>query len=344
MKKFLRFLLILILLIAAIVVILGIIEPKDINVERSLTMNAPREVVWNQLVNFKNWTNWSPWYRMDSTMKLDYQGTDGQPGSSYHWVGDAKKSGEGTMTNAGADSGTLKYNLAFMKPRESKADGWIKTEETGGQTKVTWHMHMHCGFPWNAMLAFMDMDKMLGKDFEAGLKNLKEYSEAHAMDMPSADIKETQFPGHIYCGVHKTVGWNDMHQFFMDAYSMLGKELNSRIAGPATGLYWTWDTVKHNADMAAVFPVTDTTKAVKGAGFFNVSASSACMVAYNGAYSGMMAPHMALMKYCASKNMKVKLVVEEYIKGPHEEKDSTKYVTNIYYLCDGMGNMADAKK
>jgi len=331
MKKFLRFLGILLLIVIVAIVVLGLVEPKDVIVERSTTINAPQAVVMDQVTNFKNWNNWSPWYKMEPTMKMEYTGTDGQPGSGYHWTG--TKTGEGTMTNTGVDNGTMKFDLKFMKPHEANADGWFKTKDASGQTKVTWGLHMHCSFPMNFMNAFMNMDKMMGPDFESGLKDMKTYAEAHATAANDIKITETQFPGHIYCGVHKTIGWNDLSKFFMDTKNQLGQP-------PTWGLYWTWDTVKHQTDMAAVFVVADSSKRMKGASYINVPSSSACMVAYTGPYQGMMSPHMALHKYCASKNMKVKLVMEEYLKGPGNEKDSTKYVTNIYYLCDGMQAMA----
>jgi effector-binding domain-containing protein len=337
--KFFRFVGILLLIVIVLVVVLGIIEPKDTTVERSTTVNAPQAVVMDQITHFKNWNNWSPWYKMDPNTKMDYIGTDGEPGSGFHWVSD--KTGEGTMTNAGVENGTMKYDLKFAKPK-MEMDGSFKTEEANGQTKVTWTLHKHTGFPMNAMNAFMSMDKMMGPDFESGLKGIKEYAEAHANDNANvAGITETQFPGHLYCGVRKLNNWSDMSKFFMDTYPMLGKELNNSIRGAGTGLYWTWDTVKHQTDMAAVFPVADSSKKVKGTSYFNIPASSACMITYTGPYSGMMAPHTALMKYCASKNMKVKLVIEEYLKSGHDVKDSTQFVTAIYYLCDGMA-MADA--
>ncbi len=351
MKKFLRFIGILILIVAVAWVILIFVEPKEETVERSITINAPKEMVLDQIVNFKNFAKWEPWYRRDTTTKMEYMGTDGQPGSSFHWT--SSKVGEGTMTNAGVENGMMKYNLNIIKPWKNTADGWLKVEDAGSnqtksnQTKVTWNIHMNHPAPWNAMMVFMNVGKMLGNDFESGLKNLKEYAEAHATMPASSDIaiKETQFPGHMYCGVRKTVTMADMNKFFMDTYGMLDQALQNRTSGPASGLYWSWDTVKHESDVAAVFPVSDTSKPVKGATFFNIPASGACMVALNGSYDGMMNAHSALRNYCVSKKMKVKAIIEEYIIGPRQEKDASKWVTNIYYLCDmPMNDNANMKK
>jgi hypothetical protein len=173
---------------------------------------------------------------------------------------------------------------------------------------------------------------MLGADFSKGLANMKKYCETQAASMPQVQIQETQFAAHTYAGVRKVVGWNDMSKFFMDTYPALGKEAGKKIIGPAAGLYWAWDTSKHSGDMAAVFPVSDTSKPIKGATFFYVPASKAYMTVLKGGYSGEMAAHSAMVKYEMNKGQKHTLVIEEYISGPGTEKDSTKWITNIYYL------------
>lgn len=331
MKKFLAFIGILILIVIVAVVVLGIIEPKDVTIQRSTTIKADKGYVFDQVSKFHNWPNWSPWLKMDSTVKLTYQGEDGQPGSSYHWVGDEKKTGEGDMKNTGVKDGEMDFLLTIIKPFKSQATGMLKTDDAGnGETKVTWTMHSHMNFPMNAMLAFMSMDKMVGKDFEHGLANLKEYSEANSGGYVA--VKDTQFPGHTYAGIRKTMAMSDMMKFFQDSYGMLGKTLNSQIAGPAVGLFYKWDTVAHQTDLAAAFPVMDTTKPVKGTTFMTVPASKAYMVEVTGPYSGSMKAHTSLMKHTMDAKSKLSLVIEEYKVGPYQTPDSNKYVTDIYYL------------
>lgn len=334
MKKFLRFLLVLIIILAAAFFIIGVIEPKDITVTRTALIKAPKEAVFEQITNFKNWTHWSPWYKMDTAMKLTYTGADGQPGSAYHWVGtDEGKTGEGDMKNMAVNGTAMDYLVTFTKPRRGEAQGVIKAEDTAGMTKVTWTMHMHMPYPMNAFLLFMNMDKMLGGDFENGLSNMKAYVESHATaPQPTVDVKEVDFPGHTYSGFRKTVAWNDMHNFFGESLGQLGKGLGPKINGPAAGLYYTWDTVNKNSDMVAAFPVADTTAKVKGAIYTVVAPSKAYMVVQKGPYSGMMASHAALGKKVSASGKKPSLVLEEYLVGPHEQKDSTQWVTNIYYL------------
>ncbi|MFI5196736.1 MAG: SRPBCC family protein [Chitinophagales bacterium] len=335
MKKFLRFLVVLLVVVAAAILILALVEPTDIVVSRSAMIKAPKEAVFEQMVLFKNWPNWSPWYKMDTGTKMTYSGTDGQPGSSYHWVGTEKKTGEGDMKNVAVNGTAMDFEVNFNKPRKATAHGTLKAMDTAGMTKATWSFSIHIPFPLNAMPVFMNMDKMLGDDFENGLANMKQYVESHpAASSSDVEIKEVNYPAQIFEGFRKTVNWADIGKFSQESFPALGKELDGKIAGPGTELYYTWDTVNKNTDIAACFPVSDTTKPAKGAIIIHVAASKAYMTIMKGSYSNEneMKYHTALSKHLAAKGQKQSLVIEEYPVGPFQETDSAKWVTNIYYL------------
>ena len=332
MKKFLRFLVILIIVVVAVVLILALVEPTDITVTRTTMIKAPKEAVFDQMVTFKNWPNWSPWYQMEPTMKITYSGTDGQPGSGYHWEGDDKKTGTGEMKNTAVTGTQMNFDVSFAKPREGAAHGILKADDTAGMTKATWSFAMHMPFPMNAMGVFMNMDKMLGGDFENGLNNMKKYVESHTTPTAGVDIKEVDYPAHVFEGVRQTVGWNDMSKFFMDTYGMLGKGLGPKINGIPVGIFYTWDTTMKNSDMVAAFPVSDTATMVKGAMVFHAGPVKAAMAVQTGGYSQGMKYHTALQKYVAGKHVKQTMVLEEYVVGPGKEADSSKWVTNIYYM------------
>ncbi len=332
MQKFVRFILVLLITVGVVMLGLALYEPQDLPVTRSILIKAPKEVVFEQIVKFKNWTNWSPWYLSDTAMRMTFAGTDGISGCSYHWKGDENKSGEGDMKNTGVEGTTMNFDVSFTSPREGKAFGSLVVKDTLGITKATWNFSMHFGFPLNAMNAFLNMDKILGGDFEFGLANLKKYAESHSVIAPVIEVKEVEYPAHIYEGIRKTVGMSDMMKFFADTYAALGKELGPRITGPASGIFYTWDTAKKNSDMAAVFPVTDTTKPATGTVILHAGPCRALMAVYKGGYSNELSYHNAITKRLAEKGLKQNLVIEEYIAGPHETADSAKWVTNIYYL------------
>lgn len=334
MKKFLRFVVILILVVVAGVLILAAIEPTDVTVTRNTFINAPKDVVFAQISNFRNWTHWSPWYKMDSgNMKMTYTGPDGQPGSGYSWVG-SKKTGSGEMKCDSIGGTTMLFDVHFITPFDGHAKGVFKVEDGDkGMTKVTWSLTMHQSFPLNAMNAFFNSDKYVGADFEHGLADMKAYVEANATAMPTgAAITETNYPGHLFAAIRKTIPMSEINKFFMTNMGALGKQLDGRINGNGAGLFYTWDTAHHTCDCAVAFPVADSSKPVAGAAYINVAPSKAFMAVHTGGYASSMNEHNALMKYAADKGKTPTLKIEEYIVGPGKEKDSTKWITNIYYL------------
>jgi len=336
MKKFLRFIGILLLIIVAGVVILGLIAPKDITVERSVTINAPKAVVADQMLQYKNFHNWSPWQDLDPNMKSEIIGPERTAGTKYVWKG-TKKVGSGEMIVREARGDELQYTLNFKEPWESKADGHWSVEDAGnGQSKAIWNFTTHSSFPMNGIMMAMGMKKYLASDFDKGLNKLKAYSELHAKDASAStfQIETIQFPATTYAGIRKTLQMTNMEavsKFFSDSYSALGAAAGNRITGPATGLYYTWDNKTSTTNMAAAFPVSGTAP-VKGAEMLKVDAAKGYKIVYTGGYHGSAKAHEAAMAQVNKAGEKQVLAIEEYIKGPGEEKDSTKWVTNIIYL------------
>jgi hypothetical protein len=267
---------------------------------------------------------------MDTTMTITYEGVDGQPGSKFNWVG-KEMSGEGTMENVGVNGMNMSYAMHFLKPFKAEATGNLIVSEENGMTKATQTYHQVLPFFMRGFFGLMSGEKMMAKNFDRGLQLLKEYSETHATATPEMKVEDVQFPGHNYAAIRKVVKWDDMMKFFSDSYGVLGKEAGPRIEGYASCLAYTWDTVNHQADLAAAFPVSGT-EAVKGATMINVAASPAYMIEYKGPYSGFMAVHDALGKHVGMMGKTPSLVIEEYVKGPGDKVDSTNYVSKIYYL------------
>ncbi len=326
----------LLLIVIVAILVLMFKEPEDITIVRSAVIKAPKEVVFDQIVHFANWPNWDPWSRMDSgKMKRTMYGTDGTPGSGYTWVGD--KTGSGDMRDSALSGTQLLYSLNIKEPHSGGGWGYLKADDTAGMTKVTWTITMHFGRPMNAMLIFMNMDKMLGPDFENGLNNMKNYLESKAPAAPIAsaiEVTEVDYPGHTFEGIRKTISMAamaDMAKLFQDAKTVMTANAADKINGTSAGIYFTWDTVKKETDMAAVFPVSEA-KTIKDVAVFNIPKSKAVMAVLRGGYGREMEAHGAITKHISEKGEAKGTVIEEYTIGPNEEPDSNKWVTNIYYL------------
>ncbi len=166
--------------LAAIVVLLIVIStrPATYEVKRSTTISSGPEAVYAQVADFKNWKAWSPWDKLDPNQKTTYEGTQGTVGAGYTWNGNDDV-GSGRMTVTAVDPNKrIDIKLEFIKPFESTAANGFLLEPAGKDTKVTWFMNGDNTFMGKAMSLFMNMDQMIGKDFEKGLADMKKVVES----------------------------------------------------------------------------------------------------------------------------------------------------------------------
>src|SRR5205085_450764 len=133
---------------------------------------APPAVVQAQIADFHRWDAWSPWAKLDPAMKTTFEGTPGAVGSSYAWTGNDKV-GEGRMTLTGVDPGVVTIKLDFVKPFASTSTSTFQLVPRTSGTEVTWAMEGRNNFVAKAFTMVMDMDKMIGGDFEKGLAQMK---------------------------------------------------------------------------------------------------------------------------------------------------------------------------
>ncbi len=175
---------ILAVVVVLIVAFVGFVltRPGTFEIKRSLLINAPPDVVFDQVDDFKSWSAWSPWEKLDPNMTRTYNEVPAGVGASYHWVGN-KDTGEGNMKITEAEAGKhLGIDLDFIKPFEAHNRTNFNFEKTGEGTTVSWIMSGTNNFGGKLMHVFMDMDKMVGADFEKGLASMKEISEKQFAD------------------------------------------------------------------------------------------------------------------------------------------------------------------
>ena len=147
-------------------------QPSTFHVERSASVGAAPAAVHANVSDFRNWKEWSPWEKLDPTMKSTYAGPASGVGSSYAWAGNDDV-GEGKMTLTDSAPDKVVIALEFLKPFAATNTATFRFAPEGAGTRVTWAMDGEKNFLSKAFCLFGDMDAMIGKDFEAGLANLK---------------------------------------------------------------------------------------------------------------------------------------------------------------------------
>jgi uncharacterized protein YndB with AHSA1/START domain len=168
-----------IILAIAIVAILirAATRPKTLRVARAIDIKAPAEKIFPLISDFHQWLKWSPYEEKDPAMKRTYGGADSGRGATYAWDGD-KNVGSGRMEilEAAAPS-KIVIKLDFFKPFEGHNTAEFTMLPQGDGTHVTWVMHGPANFMSRLIQMFINLDKMIGRDFEAGLARLKTITE-----------------------------------------------------------------------------------------------------------------------------------------------------------------------
>jgi uncharacterized protein YndB with AHSA1/START domain len=161
----------------AVVLILAAIKPDTFAVQRSATVKAPPEKIFALINDFHQWGSWSPYEHKDPAMKRTFSGAESGKGAVYAWEGDKNVgSGRMEMLEASAPS-KIVIKLDFFSPFEAHNTAEFTMLPQGDATNVSWRMHGPAPFMARIMHLFINIDKMVGKDFEAGLDNLKRLTE-----------------------------------------------------------------------------------------------------------------------------------------------------------------------
>jgi Polyketide cyclase / dehydrase and lipid transport len=161
----------------AIVLIVAATKPNIFSVQRATTMKAPPEKIFSLINDFHRWGTWSPWENKDPAMKRIFSGAASGTGAIYAWEGN-KNVGSGRMEILEASlPSKIVIKLDFIKPFEGHNTAEFTMLPQGDATHVNWVMHGPSPFIGKIMHVFINMDRMVGKDFEIGLANLKRLTE-----------------------------------------------------------------------------------------------------------------------------------------------------------------------
>lgn len=163
-------------IIVAVILVLASTKPNTVRYERSIAINATPERILPHVHDFRKWAAWSPWDKMDPTMKREYSGAPYGVGARYGWNSKGQP-GEGSMEILEASSNGVKVDLRFVRPFKNECLATFHFAPQGTATAVRWTMDGPNLFMGKLFSVFMNMDKMIGKDFEAGLAALKAEAE-----------------------------------------------------------------------------------------------------------------------------------------------------------------------
>ena len=160
---------------AAVFVGGGMLLSPSFTVARTVLIAAPPDRIFGLIEDPRAWKRWAVWNRRDPQMRLDYAGPQTGNGAQWSWRSDSEGSGAMTFMRVVPER-RVGYEL-FFADFGTTSTGALELEPQGASTRVTWHLNGDMGaspfMRWMGLFA----DRMMGKDFEAGLANLKTLAE-----------------------------------------------------------------------------------------------------------------------------------------------------------------------
>jgi polyketide cyclase/dehydrase/lipid transport protein len=156
-------------------------RPATFHIERSTLIHAPAENAFVHVNDFHAWSAWSPYEKLDPKMERSYSGAPSGVGAAYAWKSESGNVGEGNMTIEKSDKPSeIVIRLQFTKPFAATNTASFSFAPAAGATKATWAMDGNNDFMGKAASLFMNMDQLVGSDFERGLAALKTLAESAA--------------------------------------------------------------------------------------------------------------------------------------------------------------------
>lgn len=324
---------IVVLLLVAIV----FTSPKK-HIERSIVMNASPEAIYDEVNSYKSFTQWSPWSAMDPEEKVTYEGPESGPGAKILW--DGKKVGKGSQWIVSSEANKHVKNQLEFEGFKGTFYADFDLQPTEGGTKVIWSYdgdYTGTGMTNSALGKVFNwfMDGMIGTQYDQGLKALKGIVEAKPTF--SEKITEENLPPITFISEAHTMSPKDMNAVSKEMERMYGeigalmKKMKVNPVGAPLCVYPKFS--EESMDMICGIPVKEDVKITDAKFKLEKTPEGKVVKAvHTGSYEGLMSTHNQINKYITYKKLTISGAPwEVFVTDPHVEKDTTKWVTEVYY-------------
>lgn len=166
--------------VVAVILMIAAFKPNTFTITRVITISAPAATIFPLVNDLTAWTQWSPWMKIDPNMKVTFEGPTSGEGAIHGWSGNSDV-GVGRMTiTKSVPNQQILIQMDFLEPMPGVATAEFNLKPIDNETVVSWSMSGKNNFFSRIICIFMDMDKMIGDQFEKGLKEIKSIAEAKA--------------------------------------------------------------------------------------------------------------------------------------------------------------------
>lgn len=338
-----------------LLIVVGLLLPRRLHVERQTVIAAPQATVFVMLDNFRTFNRWSPWANLDPKTHYTFTGPYAGEGAGMHWKSRNKNVGKGSETIASVEPGkAINLQLDFDGMGAANA-GFLLAPANGG-TQVTWTFDTD--FRWNLFHRYLGlfMNGRIGRDYEQGLASLKTLAESlPKTDLSGADITlvDTQPQDIVYVSGKTTTDPAAIAKALGNAYGQVNrfiKEQKLKVAGAPMAIARTWDDQKKVYEYDAAIPVDRPAKPAANSTVKTGKAygGHAARLVYTGAYTGLRNAYDQMNVWLAAMSLTPQGPSwEQYMNDP-AKTPAAKLITDIYmpvrYAGEATGKKTSGKK
>jgi len=320
--------------LAVVLLSIGFVLPGKIEVSKSISINAPAGYAFEEINNLENNPKWSYWNNLyKDNMTVAYGDIKSGVGAISSWDGSESGPGKMTITESIPDK-SIKMDLDFME--QGTAKSWYTFEPDGEGTKITTGFSTDMGMNPIGRWMGVFMKPEMEKAFDYNLNKLKELAEAKPK-FSVAITEETTNPV-SYVGISTTMSFEDanaisaqMGKSYGELMGALGKA-KVEMTGPAFALYPKWDESTKQMEMVCALPVPEGAKVPAKYKVMQTTGGQAIKAVHMGSYDKLKDTHDQINQYIAFKKLEISEAPwEVYVTDPGVEKDTAKWVTEVYY-------------
>jgi effector-binding domain-containing protein len=315
--------------VLVLILIAGLLMPKEINISLKRSIDVPANYAYNLANNQMSAPLWNAWIIEDKETNVVYDQIVQGKGSGYSWT--SKKNGNGSIlyTDVVQDK---KINADLMMGGTKSS--YIQTFVTeNGKSHIQWDFNTHMSYPKNAFAPFLKY--IINKKNKQSIDNMvSEVKKRQKAEYFGYSINEGSQNPRYFLTSRSTVSFDQISQFYTQNLAAIYQKLQNEgitASGAPCAIYYAYNEISKKADMAVAVPVL-TSVAVKDLESVNLPIQNAATVDYYGDPSKNQLAHYALNEYVLDRyGLSSQPIIEEYLSDPLKEKDPSKWLTKIYY-------------
>lgn len=331
--KFLKWTGIIIIVLVALFLIIPLFLPSTVRVERSVTVEAPLDLVFQTAVDMNMRAKWDPWIEMDPDAEIITEIMPGGVGSWYTWDGEIIGKGKLTIKEIEVNK-LIQSKIEFIEPQSMTSDIFWKFTENEEWTDITWGFEATLSYPVERWFGLF-IDSQLGTQFEKGLQNFKKLVE----DLPSdfgktGEIMETEFAGLIALTIKEECEMNNLRSKMIEMYSSILRYMNTNqieMTGTPFAIYHKSEKEGFTI-LECGLPVSKEIEGNERIKFIELPAGKTITASHFGPFHTVNNTHKAIENYIIENNLeKSGTPWEIYITDPWKQPDQSKWETKVYF-------------